>query len=171
MSKFKPLMYCKSIFDINYDILKKRNIKVIIFDSDNTIISYDEEVPSQKVADLITKLSKEFKIFIASNNIKTRVRKIGKFLNVHAFYSVVKPTKKIKKLLLKKYDVQMNEVAIIGDQLVTDIFMGNRLKMYTVLVDPMTDKDLKVTYFNRWLEKMIMKRIKLKRGEYYEEIL
>jgi HAD superfamily phosphatase (TIGR01668 family) len=134
-------------------------------------VDENEIVPSEKVVELFQELSNDFKLFIASNNKKERVRRICKYMNVHAFYSVVKPTKKIKKLLLKKYDVQMNEVAMVGDQLVTDIFMGNRLKMYTVLVDPMTDKDLKVTYFNRWLEKMIMKRIKLKRGEYYEEIL
>ena len=65
----------------------------------------------------------------------------------------------------------MNSVAIIGDQVVTDIFMGNRLHMHTILVDPLGNKDLKVTYFNRWLENKIMKRIKVKRGDYYEEIL
>ena len=81
-------------------------------------------------------------------------------MNVHAFYSVTKPTKKIRKLLLKKYDVKMDEVAIIGDQVVTDIFMGNRLKMYTILVDPLGEKDLKITYFNRWLERRIIKIIK-----------
>ncbi len=171
MGKFKPKMYYKSIFDINYSILKKYDIKVIIFDLDNTIMTYDEEVPDDKVVKLFKKISQDFKIFIASNNMKEKVRKVGNYLNVHAFYSVVKPTKKIKKLLLKKYDVKMNDVAIIGDQIVTDIFMGNRLNMYTILVDPLGKKDLKVTYFNRWLEKIIMKRIKLKRGEYYEEVL
>ncbi len=65
----------------------------------------------------------------------------------------------------------MREVAIIGDQIVTDIFMGNRLHMYTVLIDPMANKDLRITYFNRWLERRILKIIRLKRGEYYEEVL
>ncbi len=171
MSKFKPKMYYKSIFDINYDLLKRKNIKVIIFDLDNTIITVDEELPNDKVKELFNKISNDFKIFIASNNKKERVRRIGKYMGVHAFYSVVKPTKKIRKLLLKKYDVKMNEVAIVGDQVVTDIFMGNRLKMYTILVDPLGEKDLKITYFNRWLERRIIKIIKLKRGEYYEEIL
>ena len=171
MSKFKPRSYYKSIFDVNYNLLKKHNIKVIIFDLDNTIITIDEDYPSDKVKELFKKISKDFKVFIASNNKKERVGRIGKYMDVHAFYSVVKPTKKIKKLLLKKYDVKMNEIAIIGDQVITDIFMGNRLHMYTILVDPLGEKDLKITYFNRWLEGKIIKRIKLKRGEYYEEVL
>ena len=171
MKVFKPKSYYKSIFDVNYEYLKKKKIKVIIFDLDNTIITVDEELPNEKIKNLFEKLSNDFKIFIASNNKKERVRRIGKYMNVHAFYSVVKPTKKIRKLLLKKYDVKMDEVAIIGDQVVTDIFMGNRLKMYTILVDPLGEKDLKITYFNRWLERRIIKIIKLKRGEYYEEVL
>jgi HAD superfamily phosphatase (TIGR01668 family) len=171
MGVFRPKSYYKSIFDINYDLLKRKNIKVIIFDLDNTIITVDEELPNDKVKELFNKISNDFKIFIASNNKKERVRRIGKYMGVHAFYSVVKPTKKIRKLLLKKYDVKMNEVAIVGDQVVTDIFMGNRLKMYTILVDPLGEKDLKITYFNRWLERRIMKIIKLKRGEYYEEVV
>lgn len=168
MKKFKPKMYYKSIFDINYDLLKEKQIKVLIFDLDNTIMKVDEDVPSKNVVDLFKKLTPDFQIFIASNNVKDRVRRIGKYMNVHAFYSVVKPTKKIKKLLLRKYNVSMDEVAIIGDQVVTDIFMGNRLNMLTILVDPLGEKDLKVTYFNRWLEKRIMKSIKLTRGDYYE---
>ena len=168
MSKFRPKMYCKSIFDINYDLLKEKGIKVLIFDLDNTIITVDQEVPSDKVLTLFKKLENDFEVFIASNNVKERVRRIGNYLGVHGFYSVTKPTKKIRRLLLNKYDVSMDKVAIIGDQIVTDIFMGNRLHMYTVLVDPMGERDLKITYFNRFLEKNIMKIIKFKRGEYYD---
>ena len=168
MSKFKPNMYYKSIFDINYDLLKKNNIKVLIFDLDNTIITVDEDVPSDKVVNLFKKLSSDFTVFIASNNLKERVRRIGDYLGVHAFYLVRKPSRKIKKLLLKKITVNMEEVAVIGDQIMTDINMGNRLNMNTILVDPLGSKDLKVTYFNRWLERKIIKIIKVKRGEYYE---
>ena len=168
MNKFKPKMYCKNIHDINYGLLKEKGIKVLIFDLDNTTVGVDEVVPNEKVVLLIQKLKSDFKVFIASNNSKKRVRKIGEHLGIHGFYSVFKPTKKIRKLLLKKYEVKMEEAAIIGDQIITDILMGNRLKMLTVLVDPISNKDLKVTYFNRWLEKMIMKVMKFQRGEYYE---
>lgn len=168
MSKFKPLMYYKSIFDINYDLLKKNNIKVLIFDLDNTIVLVDEKEPNDKVIDLLNKLKNDFKIFIASNNYKDRVRNIGDKLGVHAFYLIRKPSKKLKKLLLKKCTVEMSEVVIIGDQIMTDIYMGNRLGMRTILVDPMGEKDLKITFFNRLMEKIVLKRINVKRGNYYE---
>ena len=171
MSRFKPNLYYKSIFDINYDLLKKKNIKVLIFDLDNTIMTIDEDLPSEKVVNLLKKLCNDFKVFIASNNLKERVRRIGDYIGVHAFYLVQKPSSKIKKLLLKKCLVEMNEVAVIGDQIMTDIHMGNRLDMLTILVDPMGTKDLKITFFNRCAEKIVLKLIKVKRGEYYEEVL
>ena len=40
-------------------------------------------------------------------------------------------------------------MAIIGDQLVTDIYAGTRYGIITVLVDPLGEKDLWVTKFNR----------------------
>lgn len=168
MSKFKPNQYYKSIFDINYDLLKSNNIKVLIFDLDNTIMTVDEDLPNDKVAKLFKNLSKDFKIFIASNNLKYRVRRIGDYLGVHAFYLVRKPSGKIKKLLLNKINIEMDEVAIIGDQIMTDINMGNRLGMKTILVDPMGERDLKITFFNRLMEKIVLKIIKVKRGVYYE---
>ncbi len=171
MSKFKPDLYYKNIFSINYNLLKKDNIKVLIFDLDNTIMTVDDDLPQDEVVELFKKLNNDFKVFIASNNLKERVRRIGKYLGVHAFYLVRKPSSKIKKLLLKKITVNMNEVAVIGDQIMTDINMGNRLGMKTILVDPMGEKDLKITFFNRLMEKIVLKRIKVKRGEYYEEIL
>ena len=63
----------------------------------------------------------------------------------------------------------MNEVCVIGDQVVTDIIAGNRFGMVSVLIDPMAEKDLKITGLNRKIEKHLMKRINLKRGEYYDK--
>lgn len=170
MSIFKPKMYKKNIFDVNYNSLKETGIKLIIFDLDNTILEVDKDLPDEKIKSLIKKLSKDFKIVIASNNVKERVSKVSKYLNCDHLYSIGKPTKKIKRFIDKRYGIKMEKTAIIGDQVVTDILMGNRLGMFTILIDPIGEKDLKVTYLNRWLEKRIMKIIKFKRGNYYEKL-
>ena len=167
--KLVPKMYQKDIYHIKYNLLKKKNIEVIIFDIDNTLLKVDELVPSKKLVDFIENLKKDFKIIIASNNTKKRVQLVGDKLKCDYLYSMMKPTKKIKKFLIKKGYHDMKKVMIIGDQIVTDILMGNRLGIYTVMVDPISNNDLKITYFNRFLEKIIMKIMGIKRGEYYEE--
>ena len=169
MSNFSPKMYCQDVFHINYSLLKEMNIKVLIFDLDNTIIKIGDDLPNDDVKELFTELSNDFTILIASNNIKPRVRRIGDYLGVHSFYSVLKPTTRLKRLLIKEIGNDFSTMAIIGDQIVTDIYLGNKLHILSILVDPMGDKDLFVTYFNRWLEKRIMKKLELKRGGYYEK--
>lgn len=170
MSIFKPLMYKKSIFDINYDKLKDKNIKIIVMDLDNTIATVKEKTAKKEVRELFNKLSTDFKLVIASNNFKKRVSIMCDNLPCDYFYNLCKPFKKLKKLLIKKYHVNMNEVCIIGDQIVTDIFLANRIGALSVLVDPLGEKDLKITRLNRFIEKRIIKKIKFKKGEYYDEV-
>ena len=59
-------------------------------------------------------------------------------------------------------------MAIIGDQILTDIFGGNRLGIYTILVDPL-DIDFKVSKINRLIEKKINLKNGIIRGNYYEK--
>ena len=167
MKVFKPKMYKRSIYDINYEDLKNKNVKVIIFDLDNTLIGIDEE-PDNKLIKFIERLKKSFKIIVASNNTKERVKKVCDKINCDYLYSILKPTKLLKKYFNKKVNNSFSETVIIGDQIVTDIFLGNRLGIYTILVDPKKEKDLKITKLNRILEKRIMKNLRIKRGEYYE---
>ena len=61
---------------------------------------------------------------------------------------------------------------MIGDQIVTDVLAGNRFKIMTILVDPLGEKDLKITGLNRKIEEKIVKRYEkrglFERGKYYE---
>ena len=41
MNLFYPSIYNKNILNINYEKLKEKGIKLLIFDLDNTIISYE----------------------------------------------------------------------------------------------------------------------------------
>jgi len=60
---------------------------------------------------------------------------------------------------------------MIGDQLLTDIFVANRFGAYSCLVDALDKKDLKITSINRFFERFILKKYQkknlMKKGEYY----
>ena len=167
--KFIPKSYQRDVFQINYDKLKAKGIKLLIFDLDNTLSLIDETIPSLEIKKFINHLSKDFKILIASNNKEGRVKLFCQELNCDYIYSSLKPTKKISRFVKKKYAYKNDEIAIIGDQLVTDIFLGNRSHMYPILVDPKGEKDLKITSINRFIERKIKKKIDFKKGVYYEE--
>jgi len=74
--------------------------------------------------------------------------------------------------ILNEFGYQINEVAIIGDQMLTDVVGGNKIGITTILVNPISKKDLFFTKFNRLIEKRIMKKLRNKdlfvKGRYYE---
>ena len=94
MDIFIPDIYQKSIYDINYNKLKKSGIKCILFDLDNTLVPYTTKEPTKQVKDLFAKIQSDFKLIIMSNSGKNRLRPFKQDLNVDVAYSSRKPLKK-----------------------------------------------------------------------------
>ena len=172
MELFKPKMYRKNIFDINYDLLKKQGVTCLIFDLDNTLGLISHKMCPDETKNLIQKLKKDFLVLISSNNTKGRLKPYLEELGIDGVSWSMKPS--IRGLLYakRKYHLKKREMCIIGDQIVTDILAGNRFHIKTILVDPLGKKDLKITGFNRIIEGMIVRRYQKKglfeRGSYYE---
>lgn len=168
-----PDMYQKSIYSINYEKLYNCGIRCLLFDLDNTCVPYVEKVPSKKLIDLIDYLKDMgFKVILFSNATKKRLEVFKNTLVVDCSYSSRKPSKRKFLKVLKMYNFDLSEVAIIGDQLFTDILGGNRVGIKTILVNPMSKKDMPLTFIFRILERGQFKKFKkrgiLKLGEYYE---
>ncbi len=170
--KYIPYMYKKSIFEIPYDKLKKDNIKCLIFDLDNTLALISEKQCPENTIKLINELKKDFIIVIITNNNKKRVIPYQEVLDIDAIYLAMKPFTIGLKKVMKKYDLKKSQMVMIGDQLVTDIKSGIDFGIKSILVDPLGRKDLKITSFNRLIEKRIINNYEKKnlfeRGKYYE---
>ena len=165
-------MYYNNIYDINYNKLKEMGIKSLIFDLDNTLgLISDGECPP-KTKELINHLKKDFFVIICSNNSKSRLKPYMEDLGVDGVAWSMKPFINGLVRIKRKYKLKKKEMAIIGDQIVTDIFAGNKFRIKTILVDPLGIKDMKITFFNRKVEDLIVriytKRGKFERGRYYE---
>ena len=90
-----PDIYAQSIYSIDYEKLKKRNIKCLLIDLDNTIAPIDIKEPDKKIKELFNELEcMGFKIIIISNSPKNRVRPFKEHLNVDSAYSAHKPFSK-----------------------------------------------------------------------------
>ena len=92
MEIYVPDIYQENIYKINYDMLVSRGIKCLIFDLDNTLVTILEKVPREETKELFKNLKEMgFKIYIASNSIKARVKPFHEELKVDFIYSVKKP--------------------------------------------------------------------------------
>lgn len=170
---FRPDIYSKSIFDINYKKLKKKGIKCILLDLDNTIAPVNIDKPDSKTKKFLYDLKEEgFHLIIMSNSPKKRIEPFKNELELDSAAFSMKPKKSKYIKILKTFGYKPEEVAAIGDQLLTDILGANRMQITSILVNPMSKKDGITTNFNRIVEKMIMKRLEKKdlfeRGKYYE---
>ncbi|WP_347487672.1 YqeG family HAD IIIA-type phosphatase [Desulfoscipio sp. XC116] len=158
---FYPNMYVPSILDINPDELRKQGITTILLDLDNTIVPRDRDKLSPEIESWLTgMLQRGFKLCIVSNNSTARVGKLAGPLKIPCVVRAVKPMRQAFRRALDLLDATVEETMVIGDQIFTDIWGGNRLGMFTVLVVPMQGKEFWMTkLINRRLEKVLLARI------------
>ena len=116
---------------------------------------------SSDIKNWINKSKKYFYTYLFSNNpSENRIKSIADETDLEFTYSGGKPSKRKLSKILDKIPYSSNEVAIIGDRVFTDILVGNRLKMYTILVDSVDyyGKKIEKNYFQsieRYLAKII----------------
>ena len=172
MGIFKPTMYRKNIFEIDYQKLKDKGIRCLVFDLDNTLGLIEHEKCPRNTKKLIKSLQNDLLIFIASNNNTRRIKPYMEDLGVGGVSWCMKPSTRGLKKIKKEYNLKKKEMVMIGDQIVTDVLAGKRFHIMTILVDPLGNKDLKITGLNRYWEDKIVRRYEkkgeLKRGNYYD---
>lgn len=173
LDKLVPDKYFKSIYDINYKLLKKSGIKCLIFDLSNTLEPEVVKTPSRKVKDLFEDLKNMgFKLVIMSNAFKKDVTPFKELLCVDSCYLSFKPMKRKYKKVASVFNLTDTEIACIGDQLFFDILGANRMKYTSILVNPISADIYAASKINRKIENMFINRLTkldlFKRGRYYE---
>ncbi len=173
MDNFIPDVYQKSIYHIDYDKLLDDGIKCILFDLDNTCAPYKDSEPNKRLIELFDTLKDMgFKLVIFSNAPKKRILPFKKALNVDCLARAGKPSKHSFLKVIKLFNYEFSDVAIVGDQLYKDILGGNKVGITTILVNPMSKDDMIFTkLIFRNLEKIkyhkLAKKGLLVRGKYY----
>ena len=169
MRNYIPDMYYKSILDIDYNLLKDKGIKCLIFDLDNTLTTIDKKEFSKEYKQKLNELSKSFKLIIVSNNFSRKIKLLCNSINISFISFAMKPLPFAYKKVIKRWNCKKNEICMIGDQLLTDIQGANKFGILSILVDPVGKDDIKYTGINRFIENKIISKSKiLKRGKYYE---
>jgi len=155
----QPDFYFDSIFQIPYDRLYEQGIRCLVFDIDNTLAGYDDKHPPLKTASLINKLhDKGFKVGLLSNNNATRLQTFNEFMQLPGASLAAKPFTPALKRIMKEMGVGPSETAIVGDQLLADIWCGQRAGITTILVKPMTEKEVITVRLKRGVERRMLKR-------------
>ena len=154
-----PKEYLNSVKDISIELLNKNNIKGLILDVDNTLISLDKKMPAGIVEWVKNVKANGIKICILSNSNKIdKVEAVAKLIESPYIFFGKKP---LKSGFCRARDIlklKESEIAVVGDQIFTDIIGANRCNMFSILVKPIEEKDYLITKIKRPLEKFIIKK-------------
>ena len=158
-----PNIILNNIKEITIELLKENNINALILDVDNTLIDYDKNFAEGTIEWVENLKQNGIKLYILSNsNKQKKVKMVSDKLKIAYKHFAKKPLKsgflKVQKIL----EENPENIAVVGDQIFTDIIGGNRCKMFTILVEPINVKDILITRLKRPVENFIKNRYKQK---------
>ena len=134
------LVLGETIFNLTPQILTEHNIKGLILDVDETLVSFGQTETSLELREWIANIRQTTPIWLVSNNIShARISNIAKSIDLPFIHAARKPSRRRLRQAAKAMDLPVETVAMVGDRIFTDVLAGNRLGMFTILVEPMVD--------------------------------
>ena len=137
--RYVPDYMAASINDIDFSLLADRGIKFIAFDADSTLVPYRGIEIAPGTIEFLRKQRKLFKQWcIASNRITHDLPPLAQSIDasiIQATWTVRKPQRRYFRRVLNHFKAKPNEVAMIGDKLIADMYGGKRSGLTTVWVE------------------------------------
>ncbi|MDO4299777.1 MAG: YqeG family HAD IIIA-type phosphatase [Clostridia bacterium] len=153
-----PKEYLSSVFDITVDKLRTLGIDTIIFDIDNTLVPYWIKVPDERLIKYFNELREGgIKLGVLSNSREERSKTFCTPVNIPYVFRAKKPGTKGFFEIMDKMGSLAESSMIVGDQIFTDVWCGNKAGAYSVLVKQVSPKDEFITAPKRPFEKIIVK--------------
>ena len=159
MALFMPDLMLNSVLEVTPEILEKLNVKGLVLDVDNTLTTHSHPEPEIGVREWISKMnSHNIPMMIVSNNTQTRVRPFADLLGLPFVSMSFKPATRGVTKACKKFGLSANEVAIVGDQIFTDVIAGNLKGLKTILVTPFEYETFILFRAKRRVEKIFINK-------------
>ena len=163
LKKLIPTYHASTIYDIPLPFYQSLGVKTILIDLDNTLSSYRDYHPSRRACELVEQLTKYgYHVIIISNNKGPRVSSYADNLGVPYLSSARKPFIKRIRSFMDSRGFNKAKTILIGDQLLTDVLVANRLGIRVILCEKLVPEDQWTTRFNRLLDKPIRRHLKKK---------
>jgi len=132
---FLPTILTESLTDITPELLRSRDIRLLMLDFDNTIVPYTRNEPTEIMENWLREMaSSDIQICVVSNSKKDRVKIFCGKYGIPCITHAKKPfTKGIRECLVK-FKVPAWQAALVGDQIYTDTLGANSAGVTSILV-------------------------------------
>ncbi|MEG0469638.1 YqeG family HAD IIIA-type phosphatase [Amedibacillus sp. YH-ame10] len=170
---FTPNYYIHNYSALRVQYLLDHGIQVLLCDIDNTLVPHDVAQPDEDVLRFLKAIQEAgIQVIFISNNVEERVHVFAKGLDVLCYPFAMKPLPKTYRRIIKDIKVSKQHIAVLGDQLMTDVLGANMMGLHTILTAQAVERDLSFTKVNRIAENIVFKLLKvtkkLTKGEFDE---
>lgn len=126
-----------SVLSLTPDILQQYGLKGLVLDVDETLVPITATEASAELRQWVERTRQVVALWLVSNNLSdTRIGGIARSLNLPYILGAIKPSRRKLRQAAVAMNLPVEQVAMVGDRLFTDVLAGNRLGMYTILVEP-----------------------------------
>lgn len=162
---FYPTYIYDKVEHIPYELIEELGIKMIILDMDNTLIDNKHTYSNELKEWAKNMKANGVELYILSNSPFGKVvQKIAKELGMKYIHKANKPSTKGFKKIESKMNIEKKNILMVGDQLFTDVWGGNRYGIKTILVKPIKTSETILTKVKRPFEKIVLKHYLKKKG-------
>ena len=132
------LVLGRSIIHLTPEIMQKYNLKGLVLDVDETLVPLQIPQASAELRQWVEQIKQVVPLWMVSNNLnRYRIQRIATDLNLPYLMGAGKPSRQKLRRAVSAMELPVKKVAMVGDRLFTDVLAGNRLGMFTILVEPM----------------------------------
>ena len=162
----RPTIKLQKITDITPNILKKRDIKALILDVDNTLSTHHGQILTDGLEAWLQEMKKNgIKLTILSNSTSKRLTPFAEKIGLDFISLGLKPLPFGYLRALKKLSVKKSNAAIVGDQIFTDTLGGNIVGLNTILLTPIKPEASLRFRMKRRVERFVIKKLNIKNLE------
>jgi HAD superfamily phosphatase (TIGR01668 family) len=157
-----PDATCTDVTAISAQGLRRRGIRALVVDLDNTLSPWNDPSCAPRVAAWLRGLQAAgIAVCIVSNNGPERVRAFLRHggCDLPWVAHAGKPGRRAYRHALQLLEADPAHTAAVGDQLFTDVLGGKRAGLLTILVTPLARREFPLTRLLRLVEGWWLRRL------------
>lgn len=126
MNKLIPDYVLDSIYEVTPELLARHGIRGVLIDLDGTMASHTAALPPDTLAPFVRMLHEAgLRVLVFSNNREQRVGRFCQALGADYICRATKPLSFGFRRAAKQLGLPMEQIAVVGDQIFTDVLGGN----------------------------------------------
>ncbi len=153
-----PDEFIDRVSDLVPQMLLVRGIHGLVLDLDNTICEWQSEVIPDDIREWLRRLNAAgIAVCLASNtHNRRRLQRVADSLGISYVQGLPKPRKRCFNKALQYLELPADRVAVVGDQMFTDVLGGKRSGIHTIMVKPLNSREFIGTKISRLFERALL---------------